>query len=34
MWSGAGDSALLSAAGPDWLICSHQGLVEIIVYQP
>jgi 2-phosphoglycolate phosphatase len=31
--SGAGDSAMLSAAGPDWLIYSHQGLAEIIFYQ-
>jgi HAD superfamily hydrolase (TIGR01509 family) len=28
--SGAGDSALLSAAGPDWLIYSHARLPEII----
>lgn len=28
--SGAGDSALLSAAGPDWLIYSHTRLPEII----
>ncbi|MBE7554989.1 MAG: HAD-IA family hydrolase [Anaerolineales bacterium] len=29
--SGAGDSALLSAAGPDWLIYSHARLPEIIL---
>ena len=29
--SGAGDSALLSAAGPDWIIHSHTGLPEIIL---
>ncbi|MCL4294987.1 MAG: HAD-IA family hydrolase [Anaerolineae bacterium] len=28
--SGAGDSALLSAAGPDWLIHSHTRLSEVI----
>jgi HAD superfamily hydrolase (TIGR01509 family) len=28
--SGAGDSALLSAAGPDWLIYSHARLPEIL----
>lgn len=28
--SGAGDSALLSAAGPDWLIHSHTRLPEIV----
>lgn len=32
--SGAGDSALLSAAGPDWLIYSHGGLPEIVFCQP
>lgn len=30
--SGAGDSALLSTAGPDWLIYSLEGLGEIIFY--
>ncbi len=29
--SGAGDSALLSAAGPDWIIHSHTDLPEIIL---
>jgi len=29
--SGAGDSALLSATGPDWIVHSHTGLPEIIL---
>jgi HAD superfamily hydrolase (TIGR01509 family) len=32
--SGAGDSALLSAAAPDWLISSHAHLPEIILALP
>jgi len=32
--SGAGDSALLSAEGPDWIISSHVRLPEILVRKP
>jgi HAD superfamily hydrolase (TIGR01509 family) len=31
--SGAGDSALLSAAGPDWLIHSHARLSDIVEFK-